>query len=575
MNPFIPLLLSLLFPVSIHARPQTEQQGFPGHPVLRHHFQSVQAPRRIGRALFSDHHPATSHPAGIFESLRSEEHLSHHSHIFATILCTDDMEPGVTILHEGLLLNGHREPLVVVTAVSVSARVRARLALLPLVKLLRSQEGFAGYCGSEGEMHDCAHLKLLMFGLGQVHKIVFLEYDTVVLRNLERLVRLPAFSAVREAHVGWFETSMMVIVPDRQVYEVLRESFCGGERSDHEVIRTVVPDEVWTEADDTFNVPQEHMDALWYRKVDLRPAVVHFKGTVKPWNWWRGGMGEPLSVAAFRLWCEVAKETEFRCGGAEGEEMVGSLQPNSWSDKKRFTVLLSTCHRSMWQGLVRHYTSFKMVNQVVLVWHDPFGDPPLAASLGLKVVVWQPRVDSLNNRFFAPGNLTECVYVADDDMKVNEEQLKRGFQIWRGHTRRLVGYFPRRWMMESPYYSAKVHDGYNVVLTKGLFTHRYFLYLYVHLLPKRIQDVVDRYGNCEDILFNMMVSGYNGVAPLHVLVEGRILDLGHGGGISARGAHFSTRFECTKELIRELGLRKAPLSIGSYSEKPVKNKERE
>lgn len=251
------------------------------------------------------------------------------------------------------------------------------------------------------------------------------------------------------------------------------------------------------------------------------------------------------------------------------------MQPSGWSDKKRLTVLLSTYHRGTWQGLVRHYTSFKVVNQVILVWHDPFGDPPLAAGLGLKVVVWQPKVDSLNNRFFAPGNLTECVYVADDDMKVNEQQLMRGFQIWKGHTRRLVGYFPRRWMMESPYYSAKVHDGYNVVLTKGLFTHRYFLYLYWHLLPRRIHGIVDKYGNCEDILFNMMVSGYNGAAPLHVLVPGTITDVGHGSGISARGSHFATRLKCVRELIDELELTHAPLSVGSYTELPLKNKERE
>lgn len=372
----------------------------------------------------------------------------------------------------------------------------------------------------------------------------------------------------------------MVVAPDVHVYVVLRDEFCaaagrGEVTSDHAVLRSVVPDEVWTEASDTFNVPQEHMDALWYRRVDKKPAVIHYKGGPKPWNWWRLGAGEPISVDAFNRWCDVAHATAFACGRPEGDEMIPPMQPSGWSDKKRLTVMLSTFRRQTWQGLVRHYTSFKLVNQVVLVWHDPFGDPPLASGLGLKVVVWQPKTDSLNNRFFGPGNLTECVYVTDDDMKVTEAQLMRGFQIWNGHSRRLVGYFPRRWMMDSPYYSTRVHDGYNIVLTKGLFTHRYFLYMYTHLLPRRIKAVVDEYSNCEDILFNMMVSGYNGVAPLHVLVEGTIVDLGHGGGISSRGAHFSTRFKCVHALINEMRLDRAPLTIGSYSEKPLKNKERE
>lgn len=519
---------------------------------------------------------------GVFEAIHSSDLLGRYEYAFATAVCSDAMEAGVTVLHEGLVANGHRQPLLVLASISVSREVRTRLATLPLVKMFHAHAGHAQYCaGREVEgMHECSHMKLLLFALGAVKKIVFLEHDTVVLRPLKELAALPPFSGVREAYVGLFETAVMVIKPDAQVYSVLRTEFCqrvsqGLWTSDHEILRTTVPDEAWTEASDTYNVPQEHMDALWHRRVDTTPAVIHYKGGPKPWNWWSLGSGEPMSLDAFNRWCGVAKTTPYACGAPDNDAMIPPMQPSGWSDKKRLTVMLSTYHRPTWQGLLRHYTSFKVVSQVVLVWHDPAGDPPLAAALGLKVVVWQPTKDSLNNRFFGPGNLTECVYVCDDDMKVNEAQLMRGFQIWKGHSRRLVGYFPRRWMMDSPYYSTRVHDGYNVVLTKGLFTHRYFLYMYVHLLPQRVKDVVDKYGNCEDLLFNMMVAGYSGVAPLHILVEGQILDLGHGGGISGRGAHFSTRFQCVQDLVSEMGLTKAPLTIGSYSEKPLKNKERE
>lgn len=254
--------------------------------------------------------------------------------------------------------------------------------------------------------------------------------------------------------------------------------------------------------------------------------------------------------------------------------MKPPMKPTSWSSKTKTTVILSTFHRPTWVELLRLYVSFKTVSRVILVWHDPFGDPPSASTLGPKVIVWQPKRDSLNNRFFAPGNLEDCVYLADDEMQVTESQLKQGFRAWKGHTRRLVGFFPRRWMMDSPYYSARVHDGYNIVLTKGLFTHRYFLYMYVHLMPARIKEVVNEFSNCEDILFNMMVSGYNGLAPMHALVGGSIMDLGGSGGISSSGSHYATRFKCVHALIHEMGLKNAPLSPGSYSEKTLKNKEK-
>lgn len=521
---------------------------------------------------------------GVFESLHAVRRLEAHPQVFATIACHDNFEPGITVLHEGLLRAGHRQPLVVLATHRLSDSVRARLASLAGVVVFRADHDPPSFCGVSDAtfpaLGDCAHLKLLLFALAAVKKVIFLEYDLAVLRSLNDLVHSPPFTAIREPHVGLFDTGVMVLVPDVSVYGVLKDEFCAraskGELiSDADVIREVVPEDAWTEASDTFNVPQEHMDTLWYRRVDKKPAVIHFKGETKPWNFWKLGTGGAMSLRAFNRWCDVAEGTRYECGRPKGYEMEPPLQPSGWSEKNKLTVILSTYHRPTWRTMARYYAGFKCVHEVVLVWHDPDGDPPLPSQLGLKVSVWQPKTDSLNNRFFGGGNLTEGVYICDDDMKVSEEQLLHGFHIWRGHSRRLIGFFPRKWMMEEPHYSARIHDGYNIVLTKGLYTHRYFLYMYVHLLPKRVKDVVDRYNDCEDIAFNMMVSGYNGVAPLHAVVDGDIIDMGHGGGISKRGAHYLTRFQCVKELIKEMELSSTPMSVGSLSEKALKNKERE
>lgn len=581
MSSFVNLLFPLLVILITTLYTQAHPSAVTSAPLL--HFPS--------RHLLSiSTTNIVSNDPGVFESLPMSHLLSSHAHVFATVMCVDDMEAGVTVLHESILQQGHRQPLIVLCSPNVSSVVRSRLARLPLVHILRAHGGHHAFCRSipsEKKQHDCAHLKLLLWNLPHVSKLIFLEHDTVVLRPLADLAIAPPFSAVREPQVGLVDTGVMVIEPDVAVFTILQQTFCNmstpsdatardvDAASDHVAIRTAVPDAAWSDLSDTFNVPQDHMDALWYRRVATEPHVLHFKGDAKPWNWWRVRDGSPMSADAFNRWCRVARTTSFACGGSVRAEMIPPMQPVGSSDKNRFTVLLSTFRRPTWKDLTRHYTSFKSVSQVILLWHDPHIDPPLAAQLGLKVVVWHPGTDSLNNRFFAPGNVSEAVYICDDDVKVTETQLFRAFQIWRGHTRRLVGFFPRRWMIDSPYYSTRVRDGYNVVLTKGLFTHRYFLFLYSQLLPKRVKDVVDKYNNCEDILFNMMVSGYNGAAPLHVLTEGTIIDLGHGGGISARGSHFTTRFKCVRELIRVLGLTEAPLMSGSYSERPLKNKERE
>ena len=105
------------------------------------------------------------------------------------------------------------------------------------------------------------------------------------------------------------------------------------------------------------------------------------------------------------------------------------------------------------------------------------------------------------------------------------------------------------------------------MLTKGFFTHRYFLFPYTQILARRFTKVVDRYNNCEDILFNMMVSGHTGLPPLAVVlnekVEGRIIDVGRKDGISSKGGHLGVRERCIREFVEEGMRENGPVSHGS------------
>ncbi len=165
--------------------------------------------------------------------------------------------------------------------------------------------------------------------------------------------------------------------------------------------------------------------------------------------------------------------------------------------------------------------------------------------------------------------------MCDDDMWVMERSLVHAFGVWRGNSRRLVGLFPRKWGNGEVRYSANIADGYNIVLTKGVFVHRAFLFMYERLLPGSVKALVDHHKNCEDILLNIMVSHYTGMSPLHALVEEKILDLGHHSGISKRGAHFLTRYQCVDDIVKELDIVgwDPPMMPGSMSARPLKNRE--
>lgn len=99
--------------------------------------------------------------------------------------------------------------------------------------------------------------------------------------------------------------------------------------------------------------------------------------------------------------------------------------------------------------------------------------------------------------------------------------------------------------------------------------------MYERLLPQRVKDVVDAHKNCEDILMNVMVSSYTGLAPLHVVVEEQIVDLGLRDDISRKRSHFLARSQCVKDIVKALGLVgwTPPMTLGSMSSRPLKNRE--
>lgn len=516
---------------------------------------------------------------------------------FVTTFCAGrDAAAGIHVLAESLLRAGHRQGIDVYASANCGDRDLALLAEAPLARVSVSPS-LGAYCTSTKATDECAHLALLAFEDEATTTTtgirVLLAPDSVVLRSLDALMDAAAFSAVRSVHEDGYDLQTMVIRSDARVAEMLRESLCASENEGAlETIRKMVPYEVWSALDDAYAVPADHLDTAWYKHTDANAAVVRFDLSPRPWQWWLDS--RRFSLVAATHWCQAAAFTPYNCGwGREAEpKAVGSVdseqasvpqlapsQPIGSSTATKFGVLLSTYSRPTWRVLARHYAAMKCVSKVYLVWHDPTADAPPAREVGANVVILRARVDSLNNRFAAPPGVAypEAMYVCDDDIWPNEKSLLHAFAIWKGNTRRLVGMFPRKWAAAGDAkYSARISDGYNIVLTKGVFVHRAFLFMYDRLLPATVKSVVDRHKNCEDILLNVMVSRYTRLPPLHVLTEEAILDLGHHAGISKRGSHFTVRRQCVDDIVDGLRISgwQPPVTFGSLSVRPLKNRER-
>lgn len=150
--------------------------------------------------------------------------------------------------------------------------------------------------------------KLFVWGLTQFEKIVFLDCDLLIIRNIDHLFQNETFSAVLadSSYPGngyWRENSgVMVLVPDKEIEKkmlqsiaVVAEDFQRHNKAvgDQDVIQYVLPrlDNFKVKhLDEGYNIFAEHL--AYYRKhlgYSLKPglersiSVVHFVGKCKPW----------------------------------------------------------------------------------------------------------------------------------------------------------------------------------------------------------------------------------------------------------------------------------------------------
>ncbi|KAK3123874.1 hypothetical protein QOZ80_8AG0637350 [Eleusine coracana subsp. coracana] len=289
-----------------------------------------------------------------------------------------------------------------------------------------------------------------------------------------------------------------------------------------------------------------------------------------------------------------------RIGGSSNEEeehaaacAAANRPDEAFLRPDRLTVLLtgfSERRLPLLRAIAATYASHPLVLSVVILWCNPATPDHhllLLSPFPPRVTLRRVASASLNARFLPPDPsiLTAAVAVADDDVLPNAAAISLAFAAWQQHNHHhhqrhpgpLVGLFPRshhldlargRWA-----YTAADPHRYSMVLTKFMVLSTALLYTYScspDLAAARA--VVDRDGNCEDILMNFVAADASGRGP--VLVEaGTVRDWGDprndddageeeeggegvkGVGLSGSGGrgHWEKRGACVTEFHRLLG----------------------
>ncbi|TXG49389.1 hypothetical protein EZV62_025264 [Acer yangbiense] len=236
----------------------------------------------------------------------------------------------------------------------------------------------------------------------------------------------------------------------------------------------------------------------------LNRAALHLQGRIKP----NTSIGRLVLAVIFvigvALMCTGVK---YLFGGQ------GADKAYSWKGHySQFTMLTMTYDARLWnlKMYVKHYSRCPSVKEIVVVWNR--GIPPKLSDFdsAVPVRIRIEKKNSLNNRFKVDPLIdTRAVLELDDDIMMTCDDVERGFQVWRQHPDRIVGFYPRLSEGNPLKYRAekyaRIRKGYNMILTGAAFIDSKVAFnRYWSEEAKAGRELVDKYFNCEDVLLNYL-----------------------------------------------------------------------
>jgi glycogenin glucosyltransferase len=465
---------------------------------------------------------------------------------------------------------------------------------------------------------DGRFAKFYAWALTGFKKVVYTDLDVLFLKKPDELCTFPAFSAMPDSYPWVFNTGVMVISPSKATFDQILnqyrqvKSYNGGDQG---VINVLLGAE-FQRASSEMPLPRgTNFFARLFKRV-IYPTLVdfadiwliHYTSATKPWNFYQGrqaqiaDLPENFEMFSFYLWRmmsnavptsgvaaaygSTARRQLAVCDSFLQEfrktNNLGKLSPRlEQLDREKVTVILSTYSRFEFaERLINHVLQSKLVDRVLVVWHNPNSTPPRDRQ---RVFYLRQEWDSLNNRF-NPTNLvrtTHCVQLDDDIMfDISDFDFLVETAVTH-HSEQLVGVYARyaeRLPDNSYHYhtstfeerapSGHLQRPYNVMLTKLLVLPTKYLFAYTCLLPPQIHFYIDEHMNCEDIAMNILVQGMTGRPPVHVdaVIQDFGTDVGVQ-GISTHTNHLDMRSMCVQDLMRLMnndGLATSYTSVSRY-----------
>lgn len=266
---------------------------------------------------------------------------------YVTLLSNRSYLKGVLVLCRSLKAVQAQYPLYCVLSVSVEDDVQKELEREGIRCIRLVHAAVDGNVNPEGQGFSHWNFtfdKLLIWGLTQFEKVVFLDSDMLIVRNIDGLFEREPFSAVcadssypgNEGWAGGLNSGLMVIAPDKETEKqllqcvklVVEESQKQNKLvGDQDVVKYFISDFGQRGAlhlDEGYNIFADHLTYyirhLGYslgNKTGKPIYVVHFIGKAKPWMkktlrqyvWLlKMCLGNPHYVAAYRKYMKYLRK---------------------------------------------------------------------------------------------------------------------------------------------------------------------------------------------------------------------------------------------------------------------------
>jgi alpha-N-acetylglucosamine transferase len=222
---------------------------------------------------------------------------------YISVLITNDYVDGILVLYHSLKSTKPNYPFLLLISDTISTASRDLLTKHGIeYKPLRSTIANPTNIESSNRW-KYTYSKLDIFGQTEFKKIVYLDADMLILRNIDELFEKPHMSAVNAggmipelSHWDHLNSGLMVIEPSSDLYSDMIEKVGKIEKvergGDQDFLQAYYPEWVKQKElhlDHQYNIFNCHLDE--YRKLGYvikgkgKPVkVIHYIGGVKPWE---------------------------------------------------------------------------------------------------------------------------------------------------------------------------------------------------------------------------------------------------------------------------------------------------